>query len=681
MLRLTILTCFLFVALSAAAEPWYKNAIVYQIYPRSFKDSDGDGIGDLNGITSELEHVADIGADAIWLSPIYKSPQVDFGYDISNFTDIEPTYGTLADFDRLVKKAKSLGLKVILDFVPNHTSHQHPWFKESSQKTGRYDDFYVWHDAKIVDGIRHPPNNWLSNFQNSAWEWNDVRKQYYLHQFTTGQPDLNYRNATLRQEMSKMILTEAYASLDLTVKYYNSGSTVPFNFMFIVDLHNNSNAMDFKRLIDRWMKAVPSGKVANWVVGNHDNHRVASRFGRHRADEMTMLAMTLPGIAVIYNGDEIGMEDRNFTYKETVDPVGCNSGPARYYLRSRDPERTPYQWDNTTSAGFSTNKTTWLPVHSNYKTLNLKRQKEEYYSHYQVFKSLMNVKKRPVIERGSLKVEVYDQRILSITRALGNDTVIVMTNPSSKPAAVNISSRNVPPVLIVYTAGIDSNVRPAPAEPIRESSNIHRIIRARRSLSRVSEGGEILCGNVPIKSTAILEICGDSTGTEREEKLVWPSWSVAGVASRESQVTTSGSNGLNSTKFSVKPVAGREKVESIVRSFSRRRSEVWRWGGGGESWREVVRRGMPLEAPVLYAYECPSGNSQVFMQTASSVHRHAAAPITLSAHSSTYPAVSCSPWSSKQLPLDIRRNIDDKFNLSRQNHIYHPSLTESTVMK
>ncbi len=540
MLRLTILTCFLFVALSAAAEPWYKNAIVYQIYPRSFKDSDGDGIGDLNGITSELEHVADIGADAIWLSPIYKSPQVDFGYDISNFTDIEPTYGTLADFDRLVKKAKSLGLKVILDFVPNHTSHQHPWFKESSQKTGRYDDFYVWRDAKIVDGIRHPPNNWLSNFQNSAWEWNDVRKQYYLHQFATGQPDLNYRNATLRQEMSKvltfwmdrgvsgfridainhmyedsrfldepsanrtdipktdydslvhiytkdqsetyevlkdwrklmddhsnhtktdpkMILTEAYASLDLTVKYYNSGSTVPFNFMFIVDLHNNSNAMDFKRLIDRWMKAVPSGKVANWVVGNHDNHRVASRFGRHRADEMTMLAMTLPGIAVIYNGDEIGMEDRNFTYKETVDPVGCNSGPARYYLRSRDPERTPYQWDNTTSAGFSTNKTTWLPVHSNYKTLNLKRQKEEYYSHYQVFKSLMNVKKRPVIERGSLKVEVYDQRILSITRALGNDTVIVMTNPSSKPAAVNISSRNVPPVLIVYTAGIDSNVRP-----------------------------------------------------------------------------------------------------------------------------------------------------------------------------------------------------------------------------
>ncbi|KAK9307383.1 hypothetical protein QLX08_002278 [Tetragonisca angustula] len=541
MLRLTIVTCFLFVALSAAVNPnWYKNAVVYQIYPRSFKDSNGDGIGDLNGITSKLEHVADIGADAFWLSPIYKSPQVDFGYDISNFTDIDPTYGTLADFDRLVAKAKYLGLKVIMDFVPNHSSHEHPWFKKSIQRIKPYDEYYVWRNAKVVNGKRQPPNNWLSNFQGSAWQWNDVRKQYYLHQFAAGQPDLNYRNPALREEMKnvltfwmnrgvsgfridainhmfedsqfrnepsanrpdipkndydslvhiytkdlnetydvlktwrklmddhsahtktdpKMILTEAYASHELTVKYYNSGSTVPFNFMFITDAHNSSSAMDFKGLIDRWMKAVPKGKVANWVVGNHDNHRVASRFGRQRADEISMIAMTLPGIAVIYNGDEIGMEDRNFTYAETVDPAGCNSGPARYYLRSRDPERTPYQWDNTTSAGFSNNTKTWLPVHSNYKTLNLERQKAEYYSHYQVFKSLRSIKRRSVIERGELKVEVYDKRILSITRVLGNDTVIVMTNPSNKPVAVNMSSRNLPPILIVYAASIGSNVRP-----------------------------------------------------------------------------------------------------------------------------------------------------------------------------------------------------------------------------
>ena len=144
MFRLTITLCFLLVALSAAVNVnWYKNAIVYQIYPRSFKDSNGDGIGDLNGITSKLEHIKDIGATALWLSPIYKSPQVDFGYDISNFTDIEPTYGTLADFDRLVAKAKSLGLKVILDFVPNHSSPEHPWFKKSIQRIKPYDEYYV----------------------------------------------------------------------------------------------------------------------------------------------------------------------------------------------------------------------------------------------------------------------------------------------------------------------------------------------------------------------------------------------------------------------------------------------------------------------------------------------------------------------------------------------------------
>ena len=200
MFRLTLVTYVLFVSWGAAVDVnWYKNIIVYQIYPRSFKDSNGDGIGDLKGITSKLEHVVDIGAKAIWLSPIYKSPQVDFGYDISNFTDVDPSYGTLADFNQLVAKAKRLKLKVILDFVPNHSSNQHPWFQKSIHKVKPYDGYYIWQNAKIVNGKRQPPNNWLSNFGGSAWEWNDVRKQYYLHQFTAAQPDLNYRNAALNQ--------------------------------------------------------------------------------------------------------------------------------------------------------------------------------------------------------------------------------------------------------------------------------------------------------------------------------------------------------------------------------------------------------------------------------------------------------------------------------------------------
>lgn len=513
---------------------WYKNALVYQIYPRSFQDSNGDGIGDLNGITSRLDHVADIGAQALWLSPIYKSPQVDFGYDISNFTDIDPVYGTLADFDRLVKKAKSLGLKVILDFVPNHSSHEHPWFKKSVQRIKPYDEYYVWRDARIVNGTRQPPNNWLSVFWNSAWEWNDVRQQYYLHQFATGQPDLNYRSPALDREMKnvltfwldrgvdgfridainhmfedarmldepsanrtdlskndyeslvhlytrdqdetyevlkswrslmdehsnrtnsdpRMILTEAYADFDLTIKYYKSGSTVPFNFMFITDLNNQSTASDFKQLIDKWVGNVPEGSVTNWVSGNHDNHRVASRFGRQRADEIIMLTLTLPGIGVVYNGDEIGMEDRSFTYEETVDPAGCNAGPAQYYLKSRDPERTPYQWDNSTSAGFSNGKKTWLPVNDNYKSLNLAAQKKEYYSHYVAFKSMSYLKQQPVIANGSLEVNVIDGRVLSVKRQLGNDTVIVMMNFSNHPATVNITKLHPPGNLVVYANNV-----------------------------------------------------------------------------------------------------------------------------------------------------------------------------------------------------------------------------------
>ncbi|XP_033319544.1 maltase A1-like [Bombus bifarius] len=542
MFRLTITSCFLLFALSAAVDVnWFKNAIVYQIYPRSFKDSNGDGIGDLNGITSKLEHIKDIGATALWLSPIYKSPQVDFGYDISNFTDIEPTYGTLADFDKLVAKAKSLGLKVILDFVPNHSSPEHPWFKKSVQKIKPYDEYYVWRDAKIVNGTRKPPNNWLSNFGGSAWEWNNVRKQYYLHQFAAGQPDLNYRNKGLDQEIKnvftfwmnrgvdgfridainfmfedvkfrdepsanrtdipsddydsllhiytldqnetygtlnswrklmndhsnrtnsdpRLILTEAYTTHERTMKYYTAGSNVPFNFMFITSLNNKSTAMDYKILIDKWVKSVPSGNVPNWVVGNHDNHRVASRFGTGRANMIIQMAMVLPGIAVIYNGDEIGMVDRPFTYKETVDPAGCNAGPARYYLKSRDPERTPFQWDSTTSAGFSNSTKTWLPVHPNYKTLNLAAQKRATSSPYQLFKQLMNIKKRPVIARGSLNVSVLDKQVLGITRTLGSETVIVMLNFGNEPVKVNArASLSVPPALVVYAADVDSYPRP-----------------------------------------------------------------------------------------------------------------------------------------------------------------------------------------------------------------------------
>jgi alpha-glucosidase len=181
---------------------WWKNAVIYEIYPRSFQDSNADGIGDLNGITSRLDYLQGLGIDAIWLTPIYPSPQVDFGYDISDYDNIDPQYGTLADFDRLVAEAKKRNIGVIMDLVLNHTSDKHPWFKESaSSRTNSKADWYMWRDPKMVDGHREPPNNWLSVFGHSAWQWDPVRQQYYYHRFYIQQPDLNWSNPEVRKAM------------------------------------------------------------------------------------------------------------------------------------------------------------------------------------------------------------------------------------------------------------------------------------------------------------------------------------------------------------------------------------------------------------------------------------------------------------------------------------------------
>jgi glycosidase len=178
---------------------WWQSGVVYQIYPRSFQDSNGDGVGDLKGIEHRLEHLATLGIDAIWISPICTSPMADFGYDVADYCDIDPRFGTLADFDRLVAAAHARGIKVILDFVPNHSSNQHPWFVESrSSRDSEKRDWYVWRDAAPGGG---PPNNWISDFGGSAWEWDEATGQYYLHAFLKEQPDLNWRNPAVQQAM------------------------------------------------------------------------------------------------------------------------------------------------------------------------------------------------------------------------------------------------------------------------------------------------------------------------------------------------------------------------------------------------------------------------------------------------------------------------------------------------
>ena len=191
-------------AATSSSDPWWKHAVIYEIYPRSFQDSNNDGIGDLNGITQRLDYLKDLGIDAIWISPMYPSPQVDFGYDISDYRNVDPQYGTLADFDRLVAEAKKRDIRIILDMVANHTSDKHQWFIESaSSRTNPKRDWYVWHDAKGTnpDGTPVPPNNWLSVFGHSAWQWEPNTKQFYYHKFYIQQPDLNWRNPKVEQAM------------------------------------------------------------------------------------------------------------------------------------------------------------------------------------------------------------------------------------------------------------------------------------------------------------------------------------------------------------------------------------------------------------------------------------------------------------------------------------------------
>ncbi|XP_012529302.1 maltase 1 [Monomorium pharaonis] len=532
-------------------KAWWNNTVFYQVYPRSLYDSDGDGIGDLKGITSKLEYFAETGINAIWLSPIYPSPMVDFGYDISDFVDVDPIFGSLENFKVLLARAKELGLKVVLDLVPNHTSDKHVWFKKALQRHPRYKNYYIWAKGKNKDD-KTPPNNWISVFGDSAWTYVESHKRWYFHQFEYRQPDLNFRNPLVRAEMinvlkfwldlgidgfrvdsapfiyedpklrdeprsfaegttprdynylnhiyttdleetyelfeewrqfadlyaavhnqdQKLIVMEAYTNLENTIKYYDY-NVLPFNFEFIIKLKAQSTTRDFKREMDIWMDLMPKGEVASWVLGNHDNPRVASRFP-NRVDQMTMLSMILPGMAVTYNGDEIGMVDkRDISWIDTQDPQACIAGQAKYQNISRDPERTPFQWDATKNAGFSTANSTWLPVNQNYKTLNLANEKAAAESHYKIYKTLAYMHRtEPALTEGSYKsITANNDNVLGVIRSNVWRVVVLLINFSNdRPQVVDLSQEGLPSNLKVKVASLGSNVKPETIVDIKKIS-------------------------------------------------------------------------------------------------------------------------------------------------------------------------------------------------------------------
>ena len=485
---------------------WWQTGIIYQIYPRSFQDSNADGIGDLNGIIQRLDYLKSLHIGAIWISPIFPSPMADFGYDVADYCDIHPVFGTLADFDRLLDEAHARDLRVILDFVPNHTSDQHPWFIESrASRENPRRDYYLWRDPAPGDGPpeTRPPNNWQSHFGGPAWTYDVRTGQFYMHQFHTGQPELNYRHpdvlpamldnmrfwldrgvdgfrvdviwlmmkddqfrdepldphagpdarpfdrldhihttgvegihdiirqmrAVLDEYDDRMMVGEAYLPVEHLMLLYGDGDEchMPFNFQ-LIDLPWNARAVgDYIR---EYEAALPAHGWPNWVLGNHDQHRIATRVGPEQARVAQMLLLTLRGTPTCYYGDEIGMEDVPIAFENCVDPAALGE-PERYEKLGRDPERTPMQWDASPNAGFSAPEaTTWLPLAADYRLRNVAAQDGNPASMLSLYRALTALRRaEPALNRGRYRsVDSGNKDVLAYRRSAdtGDDFIVLL---------------------------------------------------------------------------------------------------------------------------------------------------------------------------------------------------------------------------------------------------------------
>jgi len=511
-----------------SADDWWKCGIVYQVYPRSFQDSNGDGVGDLGGIRARLDHLVSLGVDAVWISPIYPSPMADFGYDISDFCDVDPRFGTLDGFDALVQEAHARGLKIILDFVPNHTSDRHPWFVQSrSARSDARRDWYIWRDPAPDGG---PPNNWLSNFGGPAWAFDPATGQYYAHSFLKEQPDLNWRNPEVRAAMydvlrfwlrrgvdgfrvdvlsqivkdaefrdnppnpdfvegqdpffrwlmlyntdlpevqpivaemrrvvdafsdtrsSRVLIGELYLPLTRLVAYYGlnaegvlEGVQLPFNFQLIA---TEWQAARIDRFVRDYEAALPAGAQPNWVLGNHDRSRIASRVGPQMARLAAMLLLTLRGTPTLYYGDEIGMTDVPIPADEVQDPFEKNKPGMGL---GRDPERTPMQWSAEEHAGFTTG-TPWLRLASDWPTNNVEAQSRDAGSMLTLYRRLIALRRRqPALNRGNYEALETEGEVLAYARNGEGQRLVVLLNFGASPAPISPALTPRQPIVLAST--------------------------------------------------------------------------------------------------------------------------------------------------------------------------------------------------------------------------------------
>jgi alpha-glucosidase len=478
-----------------AAGPWWVTASIYQVYPRSFQDTDGDGIGDLPGITSRLDYLAWLGIDVVWISPVFRSPMRDFGYDVSDYRDVDPLFGTLVDLDGLVAEAHRLGLRVVLDFVPNHTSSDHPWFRAArADRQALNRDWYVWR-APAEDGS--PPNDMLAQFGGPAWTLDKASGEYWYHSFLPEQPDLDWRNPRVRAAMldvlrfwfsrgidgfridvlwmiakddwpfrdgpvgpgpatgtgdprnalghgdgpaiqgylrelrdvadahgERLLIGELYLPPKQLARYYGDdgrGVQLPFNFTLV---SVPWDAVSIATAIAEYEAALPDGGWPSWVLGNHDQPRIASRVGSRQARVAAMLLLTLRGTPTLYYGDELGLPDVPVPPERIVDVDG------------RDPQRSPMPWGPGPNAGFTTGMP-WLPMAADARILSVGAQRSDDQSMLALHHRLLRLRRsETALREGTWTPCPAPDGTLVYDRTLGDARLRIVLNLTGEPVSI-----------------------------------------------------------------------------------------------------------------------------------------------------------------------------------------------------------------------------------------------------
>ncbi|UWR21905.1 alpha-amylase family glycosyl hydrolase [Sulfitobacter sp. S190] len=499
---------------AALDSNWWRGGVIYQIYPRSFQDSNADGIGDLPGITARMPYIASLGIDAIWISPFFTSPMKDFGYDVSDYCDVDPIFGTLADFDALIAAAQQHGVKVMIDVVLSHTSDRHPWFiKSREEPDGPMGDWYVWADAK-PDGTA--PNNWLSFFGGPAWQWDSNREQYYLHNFLSAQPDLNLHNTEVQDALLEVLrfwLDRGVRGFRMdTVNFLFADKALrdnpplppeernsvlaprvnPYNHQDHVYSKNQPETLEFlskvRMLMEEYdatttlgeigdateglpllgeytrgtdrlhqcyafeflaaeplvagrvaevlheLDRVASGGWAAWAFSNHDVMRHATRWGLTPAAQRlyATLMMCLPGSAVLYQGEELGLEEDALAYEDLQDPYGREFWPQ---YKGRDGCRTPMVWQaDTQNAGFS-EAAPWLPVGSENQSRAVDVQEADPGAQLHHYRRAIALRKaHPALRGGTISDVCAEGDVLHFRRSAGDETLFCAFNMSDTPS-------------------------------------------------------------------------------------------------------------------------------------------------------------------------------------------------------------------------------------------------------